>query len=116
VLNPIDWFNIETTKDAAGGYIFANPQQLAGPTLWGKPVAQTVSMTVNNYLVGAFKMAATLYDRETVEVLISSENADDFEKNLLTMRAEERLALAVKRVPPRSSRARCNPLSILRMN
>lgn len=97
VLNPIDWANIELTKDSAGGYIFANPQQLAGPTLWGKPVAQTQSMTVNNYLVGAFKLAATLYDRLTPEVLISSENADDFEKNLLTMRCEERLALAVKR-------------------
>lgn len=97
VLNPIDWYNIEITKDAAGGYIFANPLQMAGPTLWGKPVAATTSMTVNAFLVGAFKMAATLYDRMSVEVLISSENADDFEKNLLTMRAEERLALAVKR-------------------
>ncbi|UAK25859.1 phage major capsid protein [Sphingomonas nostoxanthinifaciens] len=97
VLNPIDWYNIEITKDAAGGYIFANPQGVAGPVLWGKPVAQTVSMTVGAFLTGAFKLAATLYDRETVEVLISSENADDFEKNLLTMRAEERLALAVKR-------------------
>jgi HK97 family phage major capsid protein len=97
VLNPIDWANIELTKDSAGGYIFANPQGLAGATLWGKPVAQTQSMTVNNFLVGAFKMAATLYDRLAPEVLISSENADDFEKNLLTMRCEERVALAVKR-------------------
>jgi HK97 family phage major capsid protein len=97
VLNPIDWANIEVLKDQAGGYIFANPLQLAGPTLWGKPVAATVSMTVGNFLVGAFKQAATLYDRMQPEVLISSENSDDFEKNLLTMRCEERLALAVKR-------------------
>jgi HK97 family phage major capsid protein len=97
VLNPIDWANIEVLKDAAGGYIFANPLQMAGPTLWGKPVAQTQSMSVGNFLVGAFKQAATLYDRLQPEVLISSENADDFEKNLLTMRCEERLALAVKR-------------------
>ena len=32
-----------------------------------------------------------------VEVLISTENVDDFEKNLATMRAEERVAIAVKR-------------------
>jgi len=96
-LNPIDWANIEVLKDAAGGYIFANPLQMAGPTLWGKPVAQTQSMTAGNFLVGAFKQAATLYDRMQPEVLISSENADDFEKNLLTMRCEERVALAVKR-------------------
>ncbi|QQV76521.1 phage major capsid protein [Sphingomonas aliaeris] len=97
VLSPVDWANIELTKDAAGGYIFANPLQMAGPTLWGKPIAETQSMTVGNFLVGAFKQAATLYDRLTPEVLISSENADDFEKNLLTMRCEERVALAVKR-------------------
>lgn len=97
VLNPIDWYNIEITKDAAGGYIFANPLQMAGPTLWGKPVASTVSMAAGSFLTGDLKRAANLYDRMTVEVLISSENADDFEKNLYTMRAEERLAMAVKR-------------------
>jgi HK97 family phage major capsid protein len=97
VMNPIDWYNIEILKDQAGGYIFANPLQLAGPTLWGKPVAPTVSMTAGSFLTGDFKRAATLYDRMQVEVLISSENSDDFEKNLFTMRAEERLALAVKR-------------------
>lgn len=97
VLNPIDWFNMETSKDGQGRYIFANPLGLAVPTLWGKPVAPTTSMTAGSFLVGSFKIAATLYDRMSMEVLISSENSDDFEKNLLTMRAEERLALAVKR-------------------
>lgn len=97
VLNPVDWFNIEILKDSAGGYIFANPLAMASPTLWGKPVAPTQSMTVGNFLTGAFKQAATLYDRLTPEVLISSENVDDFEKNLLSMRCEERVALAVKR-------------------
>lgn len=97
VMNPIDWYNIELTKDSAGGYILANPAAQTGPTLWGLPVAATVSMTAGSFLTGNFKLAATLYDRMSVEVLISSENVDDFEKNLLTMRAEERLALAVKR-------------------
>ncbi len=32
-----------------------------------------------------------------VEVLLSSEDRDNFIKNMLTARAEERLALAVKR-------------------
>lgn len=97
VLNPIDWFNIELIKDSAGGYILANPAQLTGPTLWGLPVVPTVSMTAGSFLTGNFRLAATLYDRMAVEVLISSENVDDFEKNLYTMRCEERVALAVKR-------------------
>lgn len=97
VLHQVDWANIETTKDTQGRYIFANPTASAGPTLWAKPVVPTQSMAVGSFLVGAFKVAATLYDRLTPEVLISSENANDFELNLLTMRCEERIALAVKR-------------------
>jgi len=97
VLHETDWTDIELTKDANGRYIFANPTGVAGPVLWGKRVVSTVSMAQGTFLVGAFKVAATLYDRLKPEVLISSENADDFEKNLLTMRCEERLALAVKR-------------------
>jgi len=97
VLHETDWADIELTKDTNGRYIFANPQGVVGPVLWGKRVAPTVSMAVGTFLVGAFKVAATLYDRMQPEVLISSENADDFEKNLLTMRCEERLGLAVKR-------------------
>lgn len=97
VLHEADWTDIELTKDANGRYIFANPTGIVGPQLWGKRVVTTVSLTAGNFLVGAFKIAATLYDRLKPEVLISSENADDFEKNLLTMRCEERLALAVKR-------------------
>ena len=97
VLHETDWTDIELTKDGNGRYIFANPTAMAGPVLWGKRVVSTVSMAQGSFLVGAFKVAATLYDRLKPEVLISSENADDFEKNLLTMRCEERLGLAVKR-------------------
>ena len=96
ILNPADWAGIELTKTTEGAYIFANPLQLAGPRLWSKPVVSTVAMTIDKFLVGGFKLQ-TLYDRMQPEVLISSENADDFEKNLYTMRCEERLALAVKR-------------------
>lgn len=96
VMNPTDWARIELTKDTTGGYIFTNPANLAGPRLWSKPVVSTPAMTVDKFLVGGFKLQ-TLYDRMDPEVLISSENSDDFEKNLYTMRCEERLALAVKR-------------------
>jgi HK97 family phage major capsid protein len=95
VLNPGDWALIELTKDSAGGYIFANPQALASPRLWGKPVVSTPAMTIDKFLVGAFKLQK-IYDRMAPEVLIASENSDDFEKNLYTMRCEERLALAVR--------------------
>lgn len=97
VLHPEDWMVIETTKDADNRYIFANPTGIAGPVLWGRRVVPTLAMTVDKFLVGAFQVAATIYDRMDTEVLISSEDRDNFIKNMLTVRAEKRLALAVKR-------------------
>jgi len=48
-------------------------------------------------LVGAFKMAAQIFDREEINVVIATQNEDDFVRNMITIRAEERLALAVYR-------------------
>ena len=98
VLHFIDWAKIELTKDENGRYIFANPQGLAGPVLWGLPVVPTeVPEFEGEFLTGAFQAGAQLFDREDANVVVSTENADDFEKNMVTIRCEERLALAVKR-------------------
>ena len=101
VLNPVDVANIELVRrdpDRGGGYIFGNPDAPRSTvTLWGVPTVQSPSMAVGNFLMGDFGLAASLYQREAVSALISTENADDFEKNLATMRVEERLGLAVRR-------------------
>jgi len=39
---------------------------------------------------------ATLYDREQATVALSTEDGDNFVRSLVTIRAEERLGLAVK--------------------
>jgi len=97
VLHPSDWAAIELTKDTTGAYIFANPQSLAQPALWGRPVVPTQAMTVDTALVGAFKMGAQVFDREEVNIVIATQNEDDFVRNMITIRAEERVALAVYR-------------------
>lgn len=97
VLHPIDWAAIELLKDSTGAYIFANPQSLAQPGLWGRPVVPTQAMTVDQFLVGAFRLGAQVFDRQQAAVTIATENEDDFVNNLLTILAEERLALAVYR-------------------
>jgi len=98
VLHFIDWAKIELTKDTLGRYILANPSGLTGPTLWGLPVVATEAPAFKGkFLTGAFNAAAQLFDREDANVVISTENADDFEKNMISIRCEERLALAVKR-------------------
>lgn len=96
VLHPTDWCDIELTKDTSNRYIFAAPQGVAGPVLWGLPVVDTAAMTANSFLVGAFRQGATFYDREQMNVAIATQNEDDFVKNLLTIRAECRGAVAVR--------------------
>lgn len=97
VIHPTEWARIELTKTSDGAYLFANPQSLVGPTLWGLPVVATQAMSGDDFLVGAFNIAATLWERLDAEVLISSEDRDNFVKNMLTIRAEERVGLAVYR-------------------
>lgn len=97
VLHPTDWAQIELQKDSQLAYLFANPLQLAGPVLWGRAVVPTTAQTVTKFTVGPFRMAATIYDRMETEVAVSSEDRDNFVKNMLTARAEKRLAFAVKR-------------------
>lgn len=97
VLNPIDWTAIELQKDTTGSYIFANPQSLSQPALWGRSVVPTQAMTVDQFLVGAFQLGAQVFDRLLAQVTIATENEDDFVNNLVTVLAEERLAMAVHR-------------------
>lgn len=97
VMNPIDWTWIETLKDTQGRYIIGNPQGTTAPTLWGLPVVTTQAISVDKFLTGAFKLGAQVFDRWQARVEIATENEDDFVKNLITMLAEERLALAVYR-------------------
>ena len=95
VLNPTDWFKIETIKDTAGAYIIGNPQDGTNRRLWGLPVVETPAMTVDKFLVGAFRYGAQIFDRMDARVEISTEDAENFRSNLVTILAEERLALAV---------------------
>lgn len=97
VIHPTQWANIELTKDSANGYIFANPQSMAGPVLWGRPVVSTRRIGANNFLTGNFKLAGQIFDRMDTEVRISDQDRDNFIKNMLTVRAEKRLALVIRR-------------------
>jgi HK97 family phage major capsid protein len=97
VLHPTDWAKIQLTKDGQQRYIIGNPQDGNTPRLWNLPVVESQSMTATEFLVGAFNLGAQIFDRMEVEVLLSTENSDDFEKNMVTLRAEERLALAIYR-------------------
>lgn len=97
IMNPIDLAVMEMAKDGQGQYLIGNPQGNLTPTLWGLPVVTTQAIGVDKALVGAFNMAAQIFDRQDATVEVSTEDQDNFVRNKVTIRAEERLALAIYR-------------------
>lgn len=96
ILHPSDWMRIRLLKNADGEYLLGDPQSNPNPLLFGLPVVATTAIAKDAFLVGDFRRAATLYDREQANVALSTEDADNFVRNMVTIRAEERLGLAVK--------------------
>lgn len=98
ILNPIDWALMQGLKGSDKQYLLGSPAgSLAAVAPWGVRVIPSAAMQSGKYLAGDFARAATVYDRQETLVEIATQNEDDFIKNLLTCRAERRLALAVER-------------------
>jgi HK97 family phage major capsid protein len=97
VLNPSDWAAIEIELlTTVGNQTRVGVDAVGNPRLFGIPVIQAIGMTAGQFLVGAFAQAAEIYNRQGVMVELSESDADNFTKNLVTIRAERRLALAVE--------------------
>lgn len=99
VISPLDWAAIELTKTKDNAYLFANPRAQNLPGLWGRNVVPTQAMDAGDFLVGAFGggLAVQGWDREDMTVQISEHDRDNFIKNMLTIRCEERVGLTVYR-------------------
>ena len=98
VLNPLNWASTLMMKSSTGEYFAGGPfSPIQSPQLWGLPVAVTPTIAAGIGLVGAFKSAAQIFRKGGVRVEASNSHSDFFVKNLVAIRAEERLALAVYR-------------------
>lgn len=98
VMHPFDWEDIELETDLNGAYTVAVSVAVGGEKrVWRLAVTDSPAMTQGHALVGAFGTGAKLYDREQVNIEVSTENRDLFERNAYTVRAEERLGLVVDR-------------------
>ena len=96
VLNPSDWGKALTKVGTGGGYTMGGPAQITAPlNLWGFPVVLSSAQASGSYLVGQFNPFSQIFDRDPAAVEVADQNQDDFIKNMVTMRAEERLALAI---------------------
>ena len=101
ILNPKDWEKIQLIKTtgtaSSGEYIFADPHTVEANRIWGLSVVPTQSMAEGQFLVGAFQMAAMVWDRNEATIEISREHASFFVENMAAILCEERLALTVFR-------------------
>lgn len=98
VMHPFDWEEIELETDNNGAYTVAVSVAVGGEKrVWRLAVTDSPAMLQGRALVGAFGTGAKLYDREEVNIQVSTENRDLFERNAYTLRAEERVGLVVDR-------------------
>lgn len=102
VVNIHDWATIEMLKDTLGRYIvgqitvpdeFGRPR--LAPALWSRPVAVSKSLPQGTALVGAYNAAAQIFRRQGLTIAMSNSDRDNFVRNLITILAELRAALAV---------------------
>lgn len=100
VMNPADWGVLERLKVNAGTddrYIIGNPSGTLGPMLWGLPVIVSNAVASGKFMVASFDILAQVFNRQDTTVEMFEQDEDNVQKNLLTIRAEARLALAIYR-------------------
>ena len=106
LINPDDLYNIMIRKDTNGQYYgggfvtgaYGNGAVAEEPSIWGLRVLPSASVTAGTCFVGAFKAGASVVRSNAgLQVAIANQNEDDFIKNMVTVRIEERLVLAVRR-------------------
>lgn len=97
VLHPDDVEDLETLKGSDGHYlnismVIGNQRQV-----WRVPYVETTAINSGEALLGAFGMAAELFDRMQAMVRIAEEHKDFFMRNMLQLLIEERIAMAIYR-------------------
>lgn len=98
VLNPADWAQMEIDAfTTAAGQMLMSLDAMGRPLIFGVPVVQSIGMAADTFQVGRFSEAYMVHNREGVVVDMSESDSDNFTKNLITLRAERRLALATER-------------------
>ncbi len=95
MINPKTWGEIERIKGDDDHYVVGNPLSPIGPVLWGLPLVITNAMPEGKAHVSGINVLAQTFTRSGTVVEIFEQDETNVQKNLLTVRAEARLALAV---------------------
>lgn len=104
IINPADYQTLRLWTDDNGQFYaggpftgqYGNGGIMEEPNIWGLRTVVTSAIAQGTALVGAFRLGASVIRKGGVRVEMTNSNEDDFTNNLVTVRVEERLALAVR--------------------
>ncbi len=103
VVHPLDYEAMRLGVDGQSQYYGGGPFTGAygsngfslQPAIWGLPTVVTPAITQGTVLVGAFNTGAQFFRKGGVVLDSTNSNEDDFRRNLVALRIEERVALAL---------------------
>ena len=95
VVSPAKWMEIYLTKDTQNAYTYpVNFNSNNGVlTVGGIPVLYSNVFGDNEGLIGDFQRGAEIHQRKGLSLSYGDQHVDNFGKNIVTIRVEERLAL-----------------------
>lgn len=103
LVNPLDWAVVQDLKDKNGQYLNGGPWGRSygnnAPNVtsfWGLPLVSTLDQPQGTALIGNFQ-DAMVWNKQGITVEQTNSNEDDFNNNLVSVRVERRLGLAVYR-------------------
>ena len=108
IINPADLQTLLLQKDGgnSGQYLMGGPayapygngQYGAYLPIWGMKVVASSAIAQGTAIVGAFKACASVVSKagEGFRIEVANQNEDDFVKNMLTVRIEEKILEAVR--------------------
>lgn len=97
IVNPADWVSLMTAKASGDGhYLYGIPGSSMTAAPFGLRIAESPYVPAGSFIVAGMAAGVSIHSSMAAAIDIGYVN-DDFQRNLLTLRAEERLALFVQR-------------------
>lgn len=94
LMNPTDFHKILLLKDSQSRYLKDQVYQGLQPSFMGVPVIMNNEVNADSYLVGDFAASCQLWIRENLSVSFHREDGTNIRDGFVTVRCQERLALA----------------------
>lgn len=93
LLNPTDLHKIALLKSTANEYLRQQIYTGLTPQIMGVNITANTAVTAGKFMVANLAQATQLWVRENLSVEFSRDDSDNFTKNLVTVRVQERVAL-----------------------